>query len=50
MSLGGEHMAQTEWVSVLTLVHDSRLNKPMVQDKSIMRRLKGNREESTLAD
>ena len=34
-------MAQTKRVSVLTSVHDRRLNEPMVQDNSIMRRLNG---------
>ena len=32
----GERMTQTEWVSVLTSVHDCRLNEPTVQDKSVM--------------
>ena len=35
----GQHMAQTERVLVLISVHDHRLNKPMVRDKSVMRRL-----------
>ena len=34
-------MAQTERVSVLTSLHDHRLNEPMVQDKSVMHRLNG---------
>ena len=34
-------MAQTEQVSVLTSVHDHRLNEPMIQDKSVMRILNG---------
>ena len=34
-------MAQTKQASVLTLVHDRRLNEPMVRDKSIMHRLNG---------
>ena len=34
-------MAQTEWVSVPTLVHDHRLNETMDRGKSIMRRLNG---------
>ena len=32
-------MGQTEQVSVLTLVHDCRLNEPMVRDKSALCRL-----------
>ena len=32
-------MAQTKRVSVLTSIHDRRLNEPMVRDKSVMRRL-----------
>ena len=32
-------MAQTERVSVLTLIYDRRLNKPMVQDKSVICKL-----------
>ena len=32
-------MAQTKRVSVLTSVHDRRLNELIVQDKSVMRRL-----------
>ena len=32
-------MAQTKWVLVLMSVHDHRLNKPMVWDKSVRRRL-----------
>ena len=39
MSPGGERMAQTERVLVLTSVHDRRLNEPMAHDKSIIRRL-----------
>ena len=39
MGQGGERMAQTERVSVLTSVHDRRLNEPMVLDKSVMQRL-----------
>ena len=34
-------MEQTEWVSVLTSVHDHRLNEPMVWDKSGMHKLNG---------
>ena len=41
-------MAQIELVSVLTSIHDHRLNEPMVQDKSVMHRL--NREESVLTN
>ena len=32
-------MAQTKRVSVLMSVHDGRLNKQTVQDKSVVRRL-----------
>ena len=32
-------MVQTEQISVLMSVHNRRLNKPTVQDKSVMRRL-----------
>ena len=32
-------MVQTERVSVLTSIHDRRLNEILVQDKSVMRRL-----------
>ena len=34
-------MGQTEKVSVLTSVHDRRLNEPMVWEKSVMCRLNG---------
>ena len=50
MSLRGESMVQTKRVSVLTSAHDRRLNKLTVQDKSVMRKLNGNREKSALAD
>ena len=34
-------MVQTEWISVLMLVYDYRLNELIVQDKSVMHRLNG---------
>ena len=43
-------MAQTKWVSVLTSVHDRRLNEPTVWVKSIMHILNGNLKESALVD
>ena len=43
-------MLQTEWVSILTSVHDRRLNELIVQDTRVMRKLNGDREENALAD
>ena len=34
-------MAQTEQASILTSAHDPRLNKLMVRNKTVMRRLNG---------